>query len=53
MDDLKTILSNSPAPTSTPPTTQAAENIHYKDRLCVIIFSGDSKKYFGKEYIHD
>ena len=46
MSDLKAILNNDPAPA--PPAT--AETTNYKDRLCGVVSSSDSKKYLGKEY---
>ena len=42
MNDLKTILNNDPAPA--PPSS---ETTNYKDRLCGVVSSGDSKKCFG------
>ena len=43
MSDLQTILNNDPSPAT-------AETTNYKDRLCAVLSSGDSKKYLGKEY---
>ena len=46
MDDLKTIVSNDLAPA----TLSTTKNPNYKDRLCGMVSSGDSKIYLGKEY---
>ena len=45
MTELQTILND-----SLPATATTVERVNYKDRLCAIVSSGDSKKYLGKEY---
>ena len=45
MTELQTILND-----SSPATATTVERVNYRDRLCAIVSSGDSKKYLGKEY---
>jgi hypothetical protein len=49
MSDLQKILNNDPTP-ALPATATTVEPTNYKDRLCAVVSSGDSKKYLGKEY---
>ena len=48
MNNLKTTMSTTgPIPT---PVASTTKTTNYKDRLCGIVSSGDSKNYLGKEY---